>query len=189
VSDWGPGDAVSSPFVREAQQRCAGYFRRLGIRDPEVLASMYRMIVRRVSHPIVELGPAQVHARYLTLIIEATDLYVQKWVAGIEKQIDLHGGVSRCGEIAMQMPMVLASSPWAIESVEAAVPCFAKRTALRMPAQPPNNPTHFADQPLTASAGGALAELWLSLVNVVRQGFASTRPSLMPSISLDRRDR
>ena len=89
----------------------------------------------------------------------------------VEKQIDLHGGISRCGEIAVRMPAVLANHPEAIESVEAAVVFFRQDKSLCMNAQPPNNPTRFAGQPLTASQRGIAVELLTTILKAVAVWF------------------
>lgn len=180
---------IESEVGRLARYRCAEYLRLLGIRDPEVKAKMSGVFVRRAIDVLEGADREVIENRLVPISIELIDNYVQKWIIGIEKQIDLHGGMSRCGEIALKMAVVLAKHPLTIESVEAAVPFFKDDVTLSMPAQPPNNPSTFADQPLTASQGGVWSELWLALSSSFRQIFASERQWIFLSPSLDRRSR
>jgi hypothetical protein len=152
-------EVVPEDVVRRARCRCAHYFRELGIEDPEVLASMSRVLVRRATELLGGTTTSSMKTRLVQMTLEVTDNYVQKWLVGIEKQIDLHGGISRCGEVAIRVRELLVIYPHAIESVETAVELLKTDKSLCMPAQPPNNPTKFACQPLTASSGGVLSEL------------------------------
>ena len=164
-------NAVSPEQLRLVRCRCSDYFRSLGVRDPEVLSRVSAALVRRSLQSIGKEHPEEIRSRLLMATLEAADAYVQKWIVGIEKQIDLHGGISRCGEIAVRMPAVLANHPEAIESVEAAVVFFRQDKSLCMNAQPPNNPTRFAGQPLTASQRGIAVELLTTILKAVAVWF------------------
>ena len=153
------GNVASPVNYKIAKCRSAEYLRELGIRDPDVLATMTNVFVRRASDHLTGASEAEFNARLVIKTLEVTEIYIQKWVGGIEREIDLRGGASRCGEIAMRITTVLAESQQAIESVENAAPFFKRDRSLTMSSQPPNNPAKFANQPLTSSRGGILSEL------------------------------
>jgi hypothetical protein len=159
---------VAPHISRRARCVCANYLRELGLNDPEVLSRMSANLVRKAQEQASEFGSAAFESRLMLETLDATDNYVQKWISGVEKQLDLRGGVSRCGEIAMRMPQVLAENPNAIESVDLAVTIFQKDSTLRMPAQPPNTPTKFAGQPLIGSNVGLFSELFTTIAQAVR---------------------
>ena len=182
-------DVMTSDVGRLARYRCTAYLGQLGIRDAEVLAKMSNHFVRRAIDVLEGAEEAAINNRLVSVSLELTDNYVQKWLIGIEKQIDLRGGMSRCGELALKMGCVLAKYPHAIESVEAALPLFKDDVTLSMPAQPPNNPATFAEQPLTASKGGILSELWMFVSSMARNWTTTNLPRIHLSPSLDRRSR
>ncbi len=161
---------ASADLLRAARCRCAEYVRRLGVSDPDVLARFSSLMVQRAKEQLAGANLQVLHSRLIPTTLETTESYVQKWISAIEKQIDLHGGISRCGELATRVQSVLAEQPAAIESVEAAAELFKQDASLSMSAQPPNNPTKFACQPLTASQGGLISELVSTLVNALRLG-------------------
>ncbi|MGV3484391.1 MAG: hypothetical protein ACO1RT_08235 [Planctomycetaceae bacterium] len=163
--------SVSPETLRLARSRCSDYFRSLGVRDPEVLARVSAALVQRSLEQIDCDDTAQIRSRLVLTTLDAADAYVQKWIVGIEKQIDLHGGISRCGEIALRLSTVLNQHPEAIESVEAAVVLFRQDKSLCMNAQPPNNPTRFAGQPLTASQRGIASELFSTVLKAISVWF------------------
>jgi hypothetical protein len=143
----------------------------LGVDDPDVLARLSLALLHKAEGQVSGFAAESIDHRLMKAIVEVTDGYVQKWIASIEKQIDLHGGTSRCGEVAMRMPKVLAEHPQAIESVELAVSVFRSDSSLSMPAHPPNNPTKFACQPIVASHGGLLAGLLIAMSLPFRSWF------------------
>jgi hypothetical protein len=150
---------ASSSASRKARRLCSDYLRMLGIDEPDVLARVSLMLLHKAEEQVSGCAAESVDHRLIKSIVEVTDGYVQKWIASIEKQIDLHGGTSRCGEVAMRMPKILAEHPQAIESVELAVSIFRADSSLSMPANPPNNPTKFASQPIVGIRGKWLAGL------------------------------
>jgi len=152
-------DVALAASYKVAKCCCAEYLRELGIRDPDVIATMTNVLVRRAVDQLSGAGEAEFNARLVIRTLEVTDIYLQKWIAGIEREIDLRGGASRCGEIAMRMTTVLTESQQAIESVEDAALFFKRDKSLAMSSQPPNNTTKFANQPLTSARGGILSEL------------------------------
>lgn len=150
---------ASSSASRNARRLCSDYLRMLGVDEPDVLARLSLMLLHKAEEQVSGFAAESVDHRLMKTIVDVTDGYVQKWIASIEKQIDLHGGTSRCGEVAMRMPKVLAEHPQAIESVELAVSIFRADSSLSMPANPPNNPTKFACQPIVGVRGGWLAAM------------------------------
>jgi len=181
--------AICINTVAHARRRSADYLSRLGISDPEVQSRMSGLFVRRAMDQLSLGGDVERNHRLTATTLELTDAYVQKWIIGVEKQIDLHGGMSRCGEIAVKMPALLKKQPRAIESVESAIAFFKVDASLSMPAQPPNNPTNFADQPLTASSGGIVSEVVNFVMTSLRSLFVRSRQRELLGLSLDRRVR
>lgn len=162
------GVMTSPDLNRRARCVCSDYLRELGIHDPDVLARVSSHLVRKAEENASSFGPAAFESRLMLETLDVTDHYIQKWISGIEKQIDLRGGVSRCGEIAMRLPALLADHPYAIESVELAMALLQKDRSLMMPAQPPNTPTKFVGQPLIGSNRGLLAEMLTTLSQSIR---------------------
>ena len=164
---------ASPSASRKARRLCSDYLRMLGIDEPDVLARLSLMLLHKAEEQVSGFAAESVDHRLMKMIVEVTDGYVQKWIASIEKQIDLHGGTSRCGEVAMRMPKVLAEHPQAIESVELAVSIFRSDSSLSMPAHPPNNPTKFASQPIVGSRLGLFAALLAAMSRKLRSWFPS----------------
>lgn len=162
---------ASPSASRKARRLCSDYLRMLGVDEPDVLARVSLMLLHKAEEQVSGFTAEAVDHRLMKSIVEVTDGYVQKWIASIEKQIDLHGGTSRCGEVAMRMPKVLAEHPQAIESVELAVSIFRADGSLSMPANPPNNPTKFASQPIVGIRGGWLAGLLAAMSRILRSWF------------------
>lgn len=168
IGDASPSTKIAPHINRRARCVCANYLRDLGLHDPEVLSRMSASLVRKAQERASQFGLASFESRLMLETVDATDSYIQKWISSVEKQLDLRGGVSRCGEIAIRMPQVLAENPHAIESVELAVTILQKDQSLRMPAQPPNTPTKFAGQPLIGSNVGLFVELFTTITQAMR---------------------
>jgi hypothetical protein len=163
-----PAAKVAPHINRRARCVCANYLRELGVHDPEVLSRLSSQLVRKAQEQAADFGSAAFESRLMLETLDVTDSYVQKWISGVEKQLDLRGGVSRCGEIAMRMPALLAEHPQAIESIEMAIAIFQRERTRLMPAQPPNTPAKFVGQPLIGSNAGFFVELFSTIAQAIR---------------------
>ena len=131
-----------------AKAMVAAYFGSWGVQDPDVLSLITRRMLDRAESKLALLGPEAYVAQLRLAAVECCDSYMEAWITSFEKQIDRHGGSSRCAELAVRLPQLLNRFPEAILSTDSNSEALRQWLALTAPAQPPNNPTKFAAQPL-----------------------------------------
>lgn len=180
--DWEPNE---SPYYAEAaalqdqpevtalrhgvKAMVAAYFSSWGIQDPDVLAVITRRMLERAESKLALLGPEAYTAQLRLAAIECCDAYIEAWITNFEKQIDCHGGNSRCAELALRLPVLLKRFPEVILSLEGGSDVARQVIALTSPAQPPNHPTKFAAQPLLGDRSAIRTGLMNWVVSLFRR--------------------